>query len=293
MFRRILVPLDGSALAEAALGMATLLADPAGAEIRLLTVRPADDPDRAEAVAHLERARSDLAARWPGPVSTHVLAGTAVAGIEAETVTWDADLVAMTTHGRGGLARAWLGSVADRFIRAADRPVLVLRPPTEDGPPPSPPVVDKIVVPVDGSEIAEAAIPLGSDLARDLGLPLLLVRSVMPTGPVGFNNLPELAAMSREIDEDARERASEYLRELVVGMRPSGVHPSASLLTDVDPAAAILSQSSGGLVVMTTHGRSGLDRIVIGSVADKVVRASASPVLVIPARARTRATSGP
>ena len=124
----------------------------------------------------------------------------------------------------------------------------------------------KVVVPLDGSQLAEAALPFGATLAKQFGVPLVLMRAVP--------YLPDEMAFSDD--------ASRYLKEHLYRLGRDGVEVSEVVIAANGTAHAILSEAESNLVVMSTHGRTGFDRAFFGSVADKVVRGASGPVMVIP-----------
>jgi nucleotide-binding universal stress UspA family protein len=191
MFTRILVPLDGSRFAEAAIPAAISLATKRGGEVHLLRVLespPADvmpqgeRPDREAARSYLQ-ALVETGAQEPAVrVTFSVREGTAVDQIASTAQEWHSDLVVMCTHGRGGASRLWLGSVADRFLRSADVPVFLIRPPERLGDLGWPLHVSRVVTPLDGSRRAEAGLPWAAALAGAFDAPLVLVQAIVFPG---------------------------------------------------------------------------------------------------------------
>jgi nucleotide-binding universal stress UspA family protein len=182
----------------------------------------------------------------------------------------------MTTHGRGGLSRLWLGSVADRFVRSSVHPVMLVKPTTAPAHP-GPFEPRRIVVPLDGSPLAEAALPYATSLARAFGARLMLLRGLIHFG--GFD-IAHLSLNPKRLDAE-RIEVEAYLEERVAAVRRAGVEAETFLLRDPGLAEAIANRAEDDLIVMTTNGRGGLDRQVFGSVADKVVRSATCPVMVI------------
>ena len=285
MFRRILVPLDGSTFAEAALPAAFTLAQKNGGEIRFLCVlEPVGSypgalhtPDNDWAKGYLAKASERTQQTWDGALTTSVRNGLATNEIAAEAEAWKADAIVLATHGRGGVSRAWMGSVADRLIRTATRPLLAVRPPKPGTSDSSRSLaISQVVVPLDGSELAEAALPYGAALAKQFGVPLALIRVLTHQNLGGLSYVPDTIDLSTQ--------ASQYLKEHIGRLSRDGVEVTENVVAD-GAAHAVLSQADGDLVVMSTHGRTGTDRVLLGSVADKVVRGATGAVLVIPPRA--------
>jgi nucleotide-binding universal stress UspA family protein len=288
MFRSVVVPLDGSAFGEQALPPAVAVARATGAALRLVHkhVPPAPiHPDgalardsaissrsRALEWTYLEQAAGRAAAGGGLAVSTDLVEGPTVEALCGAVREAAADLVVLTTHGRGPLSRFWLGSVADALVRQLTVPVLLVRPTEEeDGPAPEGLRVQNLLVPLDGSPYAEAALAPALTLGRSAGAVCTLLRVVghEADGPEGPGQL--------------REEARAYLEGLAGRLREQGHQVRTRLHTHRSPAAAILEEAACGpydLVALATHGRGGLARLLLGSVADKVIRGATIPVLV-------------
>jgi nucleotide-binding universal stress UspA family protein len=281
MFERILVPLDGSETAEAALAYVALLPSE---RLRLLAVE-SDRSDLSAVCTAARDCRSYLEAvaaplREQGrDVDTLVAFGNPAEQILALAAT--ADLVVMGSHGHGGVKRFVLGSIADEVARHAPVPVLVVR----GGSAPPPAVqLTRIVVPLDGSELAEQAMPVAASLAADLGVPVHLMRvldvdALRATVQAGIH----AAAAYMRSHGEIQHHAEEYLAEQTQQLRNRDLALTTEVLTG-SPAVTLLDAIRPvDLVVMTTHGRGGVRRWLLGSVADKLVRAAAAPVLLVPA----------
>ena len=284
MFCRILVPLDGSFFAEAALPPAIALARQTQGEIRLLcvleplpeAVNRFSETDRQACKEYLAEASKRVGQDWDGALSTQLSEGRPGQEVVAEADAWNADVIVLATHGRGGLTRAWMGSVADYCIRTAVQPLMAIRPPEyRRDEAVRPLATSQVVVPLDGSRLAEVALPYGAALAKQFGVPLALIRSV---------HAPMFGDPSYLPDMDLSTQASQYLKEHIDRLSRDGLNVTEHVVDD-RPAHAILSQADGDLVVMSTHGRTGFDRALFGSVADKVVRGATGAVLVIHSRA--------
>jgi nucleotide-binding universal stress UspA family protein len=286
MYERILIPLDGSATAEAALAYAALLSS---RSVRLLAVQPnilgpiRADPSlwhmwqeerKAEAAAYLERTGQFLESRGRtveatfrvGDPTTEILAG-------AE----DADLIIMTTQGRGTAGRALFGSVADSVTRQVLIPTLLVR---TDEHAVATARVTRIVVPLDGSTLAEQALPVATTVATDLDVPVHLIR-------VLDREVLRATVRSGGIPVDQVQRhAVQQLAEHVAALENENITATVEVLVGIPAAALLDAIRRDDLVVMTTHGRGGIRRWLLGSVADKLVRAAAAPVLLVHGRAQ-------
>ncbi len=295
----VVVPLDGSEFGEQVVPLVEELARRAdrNTELHLVhvhvsvpvflegiaTVNPELERDREELEEqYLSAVRDNLSSRWPGTVRTALLHGPIDETVERYAKEEGAGLVAMTTHGRGGLSRMWLGGVAHRLIRRLGSPLLLHRP--EDGVPAPPDLNGPILVALDGSKTAEAALGPAASLARALKSPLHLIRVLPPFFFVGNPTLASGRTGSQEARAQLTDAAQEYLDRVVAALIEGGVEARGGILYDVPAAQGILDTANevgAGLVAMATHGRGGLSLALMGSVADKVVRSAERPVLLL------------
>ena len=297
MYERILVPLDGSEASEEALGIVRELASQ---RIRLLRVESNDPlliPPSVSGVEpgwkerFTERVRGELEVvaerlRNEGlAVEVEVRSGDAAEEIIASAA--DADLVVMSTHGRGAAGRLIFGSTADRVARHGTTPTMLIRRGASDDGPVTP---SRVVVPLDGSELAEQALPEAEKLAGTLGLPIHLVRAVSADdvlATVRGHGAVAGAGLSQQDDayEQARleteGRAADYLEDQANGLRDAGLPADVELLKGTPAFVLLWMVQPTDVVVMTTHGRGGYRRWVIGSVAEKLVREAAGPILLV------------
>jgi nucleotide-binding universal stress UspA family protein len=311
MIQRILVPLDGSAVAEEAIAYARALL-PNGGEAALLRVVPDLDPLLSELLGtlasppdggrdpELAAARAALD-KAPAGVHEPNLRWTAEAtrGDPAETIvryaaTIDADLIAMTTHGRGAVGRAIFGSVADRVARSSSIPVLLARPRAAGAP--AVPEFRRIVVPLDGSERAEAALPVAADLAGALGIPIRLMRvvdtamTVAQLSGIGFPGAPISAESCQQALADVREDARQSLAAATARLTEAGLQATWAVVEGSPYFAIADATEPGDLLVLTSHGRGGVLRWALGSVAEKLVREAPVPVVLAPSPGRGAAS---
>ena len=313
MYTRILVPLDGSLLSEQVVPYVNLLAKPLGCAVDLMRVIvpvPAELADRAQgsyidqmAANFSERARQSLdemkiSLEASGvQVSTVLPEGNPESLIVDEAAKVPEGLIAMSTHGRSGMSRIFMGSVTDKVLRAADNPLLVIR--SYDPEPEPEPEADaatvklaNIIVPLDGSALAEQVLPHVTEIAKALSLNVILIR-VSPTsaeyyshfaaGPV--NGAPGvLNEAAEEMSRLAFTEAGEYLEEQKKRLEGQGIQ-SVRLWAvrgrATDAVWDIAKETPDSMVAMMTHGRSGLGRWVLGSVAERVMRYSGRPVLMV------------
>jgi nucleotide-binding universal stress UspA family protein len=293
----ILVPLDGTRLAEAALPLALYLAKRDGLPINLVTVwQPllplydaSDELEAWEVEAHAERHRymADLASRLEGlgvAVSVKYAKGRPAELLPPLAEPGNAKLVVMATHGRGPVLRAGLGSVADQVVRKGSVPVLLVRPGNGEAQVQLAPAAPfrRVLVPLDGSKLAETALErsLFGGESEAIALTLLRVVSLpLPTIVAGGGFPP---GTYESIVDAERAAAQEYLDGVAERLAPWG-SVSTAVTEESSAGAGIVGYAAGhdvDLIAMATHGRGGAQRLLLGSVADKVIRTSTVPVLL-------------
>jgi len=297
-FRSILVPLDGSPFAEQAVPLASGIAQRSGSKLRLALVDklPAPPPDSAAAKlftslemvtrkserAYLRGIQAKLRAGGTRLSSAVTLTGDPGLALAQYAREMAIDLVVMATHGRGGIRRAWLGSVADHLIRHLEVPVLLVRP-VEGAAPHDRLGAGQILVPLDGSPLAEEALDAGAALARIWDAELTLLQVVRPVLPSPDLTLPVPSAYDEELTAMYRTQAQDYLDDVVERIRAQGLRATGVAVVGwntVDSILDVARPERVALVVLATHGRGGLRRFALGSVADKLVRSADVPVLV-------------
>ena len=301
VFRNILVPLDGSPFGEHALPIAFAIARRAGGNVHLVRVHEPlgamvpvmaggdSGPELeqwhrrlAEGESSYLRGLTEHAGR-DLRVSARLLHGIVLDALEVDAQRTPAELVVMTTHGRGGIARAWLGSVADGIVRRLNVPVLLVRPGMEPPQPCDDPCFHRIVVPLDGSRLAESVLEPAIDFARLMDARLTLLQVLPPPYFFDTNEAAHGAPHSTGYAR-MREEAGAYLARVTGELAGRGVQATAQVLVDPRPAHAIgryAQESHGEMIALATHGRGGATRLLLGSVADKVVRTAPVPVLVL------------
>ena len=307
MFRKILVPLDGSKTAESALPYARVLAERLSAAVELLAVIDAAEMTTSVSAAQTALANSvrerasgmlDQYLRQIAKSFPRVHARCRVEeGAPAEVIIGAANadketLIIMASHGRSGIHRWLLGSVTEKVLRGAGNPLLVIRA-SESAAGEGQATLGSIVVPLDGSRLAELALAPALELARSLKLEIVLVRTYeMPaTAYYRGDDYPASAAAfipsyAEVVDELSRE-AREYLDSKVKELRGQGLEQVQSKVPEGNAAEQVINLASSRkdcLIAMCTHGRSGVKRWMLGSITEKVVHYSSNPVLVIPAK---------
>jgi nucleotide-binding universal stress UspA family protein len=274
----ILVPLDGSPEALGALPYAAALSG-AGATIELLTVIH----DASE--QHTAENQLQAAAQGPGAVNitvrTRTLTGDPAAKIVEAAANGGASMIVMVSHGRGALDRLIHGAVADSVSRQATVPVMVIRKELEG---PGPVGIMRLVLPVDGSPLAEESLPFATTLAQRLGAPILLIRAVnvadMMPPAVGMGEAIPFEVYD-ESEREMRQDAEQYLQNVAARLQAGGVKVSAQVLFG-PPANAISEVThAGDLVILVSNERSGIARWLMGSVAEQLVRIDEVPVVLV------------
>ena len=313
MYSRILVPVDGSSLSEQVLPYVQQLGLGLSIPVTLMTVVEPSPPSiglhlgassqEQETVRH----RADHAITYLDSLadafrSDGVTVSTLTrSGAPAQEIVQEAEreadtLIAMSGHGRSGVARWWLGSVADRVLHTAGSPLLLIRF-HDDERSTHAQGFSRVVVPVDGSPLAEEILPHVAHITKALGMAVDLVR-VVPTWSeylamaAPSANFGTASLDTTSLDEAFRyneEESNRYLDRVREDLLQQGVGLVETHCLRGDPASSIIdvaTETPDRLVAMTTHGRSGVGRWVLGSVADRVVRNSGDPVLVVRAGER-------
>lgn len=296
MYKEILVPLDGSPLAEQALTAAKGIVAALGANLTLLRVIPESDAsDGVQALEARQEAETyvaNIANQIGGAsVKTAVRAGHAAPAILAEVEERGIDLIAMSTHGRSGLGRWIYGSVADDVMRHAPVPVILVsgtsaaREWPKDRTP-------RILVPLDYSQLSEAVLDPVKDLARGTGAELILV-SVTPL-LLTMDTFTGVGYLAYDIDQDEVDRRK-YLDEVAAKLRADGftVTTRVEFGSPNEFIVDVARETKADLVAMSTHGSGGVTRLLMGSVATGVVQRANTPVLIVrPTEVREQEVGG-
>jgi len=300
MYSKMLIPLDGSKTAEKVLPYARYLDGKLKIPIELLAVI-----DIAEMATHIaaEKARyldtmiedgvrasttylRGIATTFPGDkVTCTVEKGRAEDTIIEKGEADAGMLITMATHGRSGLNRFLLGSVAEKVLRGSANPLLLIRA-ADEAKGEGEAKLTSIVVPLDGSELAESVLPMVATMAKNLDLEIVLFRAYhIPynayAGDDGYMvNYDELIS-------SVRDEANEYLEKKVAEVKKLGVTKVSAATKEGfagDEIIALGRKTPDNLIAMCSHGRSGVRRFVLGSVTETVVRHSGDPVLVVRAK---------
>lgn len=289
MFKRILVPLDGSELSERALAPALKIGALEGSRVILMRSPVAEvsmipevagfgsyslrnltkviEEARHEAKAYITQLGASSVKTNPD-VETVVVEGDAAEAILTTAREKQADLIVMSTHGYSGLTRWVMGSVTERVVANAPCPVLVIR---TDQP------VTRMLIPLDGSELAEKAILPGLEIATAFGAEVEFFRAVLPVPMENINELEKAErGLGTQLQDSWLESAALYLKQQVDKAERRGLKAKAVVRTG--PAASTLLDYAEAMgidaVAMATHGRTGLQKWLYGSVTEKVLRTS-------------------
>jgi nucleotide-binding universal stress UspA family protein len=289
--KKILVPLDGSDIAEQALDTALALAAGHGAELHLvsvasyvppITLAPTDETrvtgwieeEKARVQEYLEGAADKASSQSPGvSVTTHVRVGRVSPAVQEVAEDLEVDLLVLTTHGRGTFERSWLGSTADQIIRQVEQPLLLLRHREKGLWAFDPNLISHVLVPLDGSDAAECALDaLPMVLPPDGAARVTLVRVVEEGYPIPPMYIPK--EVSEESLQEHHQRPAEvYLQGVADRLKLDGVeNVETRVLADDHPSQALLrfcDEAGVHLVTIATHGRGGVASPASSSVASR------------------------
>ena len=237
----------------------------------------------AESVRSSEEYLQRIAKTFPGHrIKCTVEKGKAEDVIIEKTGS-DATLTAMATHGRSGINRLLLGSVAEKVLRGSTHPLLLIRA-NEEAKSEGEAALKSVIVPLDGSELAENVLPPVVELAKALKLEVLLLRAYQI--PINtYAGMEDYYVVNyEEISVALRDEAQSYLESKVGELKRKGIEKVSFVIPEgsgADEIVALGRRTADNLIAMCTHGRSGVKRWVLGSVTEKVVRLSGDPVLIV------------
>ena len=301
MLRSLLVPLDGTRFSEYALPLAEGVARATGAALHLAHVHVPHPPvallsntqfhfegldlddyetqDRRLERHYLAAMAERVGREADAPVDTALLEGEVPATLNRYCQEVGADAVVLATHSRTGARRAWMGSVAEALIRAGNVPVLTVH--AEETGDVGPPLqISNILVPLDGSDLAEGVLPAVTELAMCCDARITLLHILTHRHPAPGGMVPALP----EQWSKALDRGEEYMDGVAGRVRGRGLRADTVVLAHPNPAEAIrevAEESRADLVAMATHGYTGLRRVLFGSVAEVVLRHGTIPMLIV------------
>ena len=298
MSLQVLLPLDGSPFSEQALPFAGALALRSNAVLHLVQVHRTTKTFDAHSVAsvtvewerrvsereYLGRLAEWLRDEYGCAVRSSVLHGGIVTSLENYIRDENIGLVVMTSHGQSGVRREWLGSSADGLVRSSTVPVFLLRPQVKGAGLRTPTQLGKILIPLDGSALAEQIIEPALALGGTAGTRYRLVQVVPPERALSVSTSPDEGRFSRAESKLRPLSATEYLERIAEGLRARGYAVDTTVITHWNAPAAILDLSRNGsadMIAMATRGRGGWQRIAFGSVTDRVQRNTSLPMLLV------------
>jgi nucleotide-binding universal stress UspA family protein len=293
MYTRMLVPLDGSETAEKVLPYARSLAGSLKIPVELLAVIAISRYVSAEKNRYVDtlidaaiRGNQEYLQRIAKTFPDASIEYTVEKGTPEEVIiTRAADkgtLITMATHGRSGVNRWLLGSITEKILRGSNNHLLAVRA-SEEAKTEDKATLDSVMVPLDGSEQAEAALPIAVELAKAMKLKVVLLQAYSVSIPYSDDYLDEVA----ELKAKSQKEAIGYLDSKVRQLKSEGLVDVFPLASGGEAAETIIEWARGAansLIAMCTHGRSGVKRWVLGSITEKVVRHSDCPVLVVRAK---------
>jgi nucleotide-binding universal stress UspA family protein len=283
MYARILVPLDGSPESEQVLHHAQRLAQTFDASVVLVSAveKQPDVPDSL--VKDLQREREaylqGIVTSLPAELKARSIVET---GRRAEVVILEhaeargATLIVMGTRGFSGLKRLMLGSVAHKVVQAAMTPVLLI-PPNAKSPEGGPVELERMIVPLDGSTLAEHILPYAVAAAKALGMELIVLRAYNP-------RFPGSTIRMHEVSQIVRDSAENYLKEKVSQLQAEGLAKVSYKIVRGVPSEQITEfaiETPNSVTAMCTHGRHGVGKWLLGSVTHAVIHCLEEPVLVV------------
>ena len=295
--KHILVPLDGSEFAEQALPAAEALCIAYESRLTLLTVKQKESflksihfsltfkgrrlSINGERETYLQKIENSLKAKGV-EVDHTIRTGEVAESINGLVKEIGVDMVVISSHGRSGVSRLLLGSVANQVLQQATCPIMVVHP--IEGVTPAVPKFKKLLVTLDGSEFAERVLPYVKASVIFESVVLLISVPQVPEAEMYGAVVNEI----QELREHAETEAKEYLEGVSTNLQKAGVNTTV-IVTGSRPAQTIVSvaqKEKVDVIMMATHGRGGMDSLVVGSVAERIVQNTCCPVFLVPIRER-------
>lgn len=298
MYRKIMVPTDGSGFDREAIRVALRIAEQSDAKVRLVRVLATGSffgmaaaaegtsvaaeivqSERERALSELYALAAECRSTSNADITVDLHAGPVADVLQSYARRNDVDLIVMSTHGRSGIARLSLGSVTDSLIRHTTIPVLVVKPPASYLNPRVSEAFKRLVVPLDGSTLAEQILPRVLQLAKLEEAEITLFHVLIPQ-PFGREEIvdPNLPWWDKDVSV-----AQAYLFRIASRLRRNGVVVTTDIVVGENVAQAIgdfASRERADLIAIATHGRGGVARLIRGSVADAVMHSGRMSMLV-------------
>jgi nucleotide-binding universal stress UspA family protein len=296
MYTRLLIPLDGSKTAEAALPYGRTLARTLKIPVELLGVvdtsvldnrvfRDSGDSETiiAESIRSSEEYLNRIVKTFPDDNVSCIVETGRAEDVIIEKAGSDATLTAMATHGRSGIDRLLMGSVAEKVLRSAINPLILIRA-SEEAKSEGLALLKSVIVPLDGSELAETVLSPVAQLANALKLEVILLRAYQIPMNTYAGMEDSYPIDYEKISAALKEEAQSYLERKVAELKLNGIEKLSFVIAEGSGASEIVAlgrRTPDNLIAMCTHGRSGIKRWVLGSVTEKVVRLCGDPVLIV------------
>jgi nucleotide-binding universal stress UspA family protein len=305
MIHSILVPLDGSAFGEHALPLAMSMARRTGSSLNLIHVHSLLDATYAELqvfdntldqeMRHKERdylhgIQKQLQDRLSVPVTIRNVDGEVATVVREQAESLRANWVVMTTHARGPMGRFWLGSHSDELIRTLPIPLIAVHAEEKAPDLSKEQKIEHLLIPLDGTPLAEKILDSAVTFGKAMNADYTLLRVVTPVYPMALpaepgvfgNEAAEVMDRVEHAHAELRKEAADYLETVAERMRAEGLTVQTRVAIEERPDDAILANAKPpiDMIALETHGRGGLVRFLLGSVADKVVRGSKLPILI-------------
>ncbi len=305
MTRSILVPLDGSTFGEHALPLAMSMARKLDVPLHLVHVHSLleatyaelqvfdntlDEELRIKEREYLRDVQIRVQDRLSVQVTIRNVEVEVATAIREQAESMHVKWVVATTHARGPFGRFWLGSTTDELVRSLPMPIVLVHP--EEHPPDltKEPAIRHLLIPLDGTPLAEHILEPAVALGQAMKADLTLLRVVTPIYPLTLPNEPaifgsvavDIVERVEKIHGELKKEALAYLESLASRLRSEGMTVRTRVAIDESPGVAILESAKPpiDMIVIKTHGRGGLTRLLLGSIADKVIRGSHLPILV-------------
>jgi nucleotide-binding universal stress UspA family protein len=307
--RTVLVPLDGSETGERALPWAKAVAG-STAQIVLMEVTPLASTVRsiggqvigtAETIQEgyrqmAERQLGDAVEKWFGKddkVSTVIAIGDPGEQILAVAEERGADLIVMSSHGRGAIGRFVSGSVADRIVRHAPLPVMIVGPEGEIA---TDAKINRVIAPVEDTDLSRAALPVAGEIAKLADVPVVVLNVVVPTSDIATLYPGMVGTIPASAIDDSLEQltaaSKAIVEQAVTSLKRAGVDASGEVYQGGAANSIMAALQPGDVIVLSSHARSGLARWVIGSTSMKLIRNGQAPVVVVTRESIEVANSG-
>lgn len=288
MYRKILVPLDGSNAAEIVIPYVEELAAKLGAEIFAVSVfESPDDMSHLHRyylermVDQMQRQINELRPINPVKINSEVLQGKPAQQLLRFADEINVNLIVMASYGSSGRESKLLGNIATKVLWSTAKPVLLIRTPASEALIKRKRLIDKILVPLDGSKTGETIVECAEVLAEAVGAELVLLQVLEPLRIVAGFETVALSSIPQG-EESIKASAGAYLNKVEKPLKEKGIKTSTEILWG-SAAERIIEYADGksiDLITISSHGRSGVGRWVLGSVTEKVLQVGDKPVLV-------------